>query len=170
MRRGSSAVAVARPSAKQRSHWPARARGRRQQPTTPPRKPSATTSSADARHRPSPRSWPGRHSAPRRERRVWGSEPSGAGSPTMQDSRRPIERPAPKPCDRARLQAAAAEAVDTLRELMRLRKRPDIRSRAALGILATAAKAEELENLAARIGLGKSSGTSGELAVAEGGR
>lgn len=51
----------------------------------------------------------------------------------------------------ARLQAAAGEAVDTLRELMGLRDRPDIRARAALGILTTSLKAEELENLAARI-------------------
>jgi hypothetical protein len=51
----------------------------------------------------------------------------------------------------ARLQAAAGEAVDTLRELMGLKDRPDVRARAALGILTIASKAEELENLAARI-------------------
>jgi len=51
----------------------------------------------------------------------------------------------------ARLQAAAGDAVDTPRELMSLKKRPDVRARAALGIIAAASKAEELENLAARI-------------------
>jgi hypothetical protein len=51
----------------------------------------------------------------------------------------------------ARLQATASEAVDTLRELLSLKERPDVRARAALGILANATKAEELENLAARI-------------------
>ena len=51
----------------------------------------------------------------------------------------------------ARLQATASEAVDTLRELLSLKERPDVRARAALGILANATKAEELENLAARV-------------------
>jgi hypothetical protein len=47
----------------------------------------------------------------------------------------------------ARLQAAASEAVETLRELLSLKERPDVRARAALGILANATKAEELEKL-----------------------
>jgi hypothetical protein len=51
----------------------------------------------------------------------------------------------------ARLQASASEAVETLRELLSPKERPEVRARAALGILANAAKAEELENLAARI-------------------
>lgn len=51
----------------------------------------------------------------------------------------------------ARLQATASEAVDTLRELLGLKERPDVRARAALGILAAAAKAEELENLTSRV-------------------
>jgi hypothetical protein len=45
----------------------------------------------------------------------------------------------------ARLQSAAGEAVTTLRELLKLEQRPDVRCRAALGILAAAVKAEELE-------------------------
>jgi hypothetical protein len=51
----------------------------------------------------------------------------------------------------ARIQAASAAAVDTLTELMDLKERPDIRARAALGVLGAAFKAEELENLAGRI-------------------
>lgn len=63
----------------------------------------------------------------------------------------------------ARLQAAAGPAVDTLCELLGLTKRPDIRVRAALGILTAAAKAEELENLAARVeALEASNGEKGE--------
>ena len=51
----------------------------------------------------------------------------------------------------ARLQATAGDAVDTLRELLTLKDRPDLRARVALGILAAASKAEELDNLAARL-------------------
>jgi alpha-beta hydrolase superfamily lysophospholipase len=51
----------------------------------------------------------------------------------------------------ARLQAAAGEAVDTLKELMALKARPDVRARAALGVLAAAMKVEELDNLVARV-------------------
>jgi hypothetical protein len=51
----------------------------------------------------------------------------------------------------ARLQSVAGEAVTTLQELLKASDRPDVRCRAALGILAAATKAEELENLAARV-------------------
>ena len=51
----------------------------------------------------------------------------------------------------ARLQAGAGEAVDALRALMALKERPDVRVRAALGVLAAAMKAEELDNLVARV-------------------
>jgi transposase-like protein len=51
----------------------------------------------------------------------------------------------------ARLQSACGEAVQTLRELLTLKKRPDVQARAALGILSAATRIEELENLTARI-------------------
>lgn len=51
----------------------------------------------------------------------------------------------------ARLQATAAQAVDTLRALLGAESRPDVRARAALGLLAAAMKAEELDNLVARV-------------------
>jgi hypothetical protein len=48
------------------------------------------------------------------------------------------------------LASAAAEAVETLREALKC-DRPDVRVRAALGILASASKADETDNLAARL-------------------
>jgi hypothetical protein len=44
----------------------------------------------------------------------------------------------------ARLQGAASEAVTTLRALLKLEKRPNVQCRAALGILTTAVRVEEL--------------------------
>lgn len=69
----------------------------------------------------------------------------------------------------ARIQAASAAAVDTLAELMELKERPDIRARAALGVLAAAFKAEELENLASRVeALEQSQGSSGVAGIGRG--
>lgn len=51
----------------------------------------------------------------------------------------------------AHVQSACSEAVQTLRELLKLKKRPDVQARVALGILSVATRIEELENLTARI-------------------
>lgn len=50
-----------------------------------------------------------------------------------------------------RLQTAATEAVDTLRGLLRSEEKAEVRCKAALGILSSAATFERLENLGARI-------------------
>lgn len=50
-----------------------------------------------------------------------------------------------------RLQFASMRAVETLCELLNERSRPEVRARVALGILAFAARGEELEGLAVRV-------------------
>ena len=153
VRRGSSVVAASRSSAKQ--NWRAATARTREAPAANTAA-EETLSDDDLRGRqakaiPALLAKPTLGAAARaagvgeRTLRRWLSDDAGFMAAYREDRSEAMRQAT------ARLQAAAGEAVDTLRELMGMSRRPDIRARAALGILATAAKAEELENLAARI-------------------
>jgi hypothetical protein len=81
--------------------------------------------------------------------RRWLSEDAGFKT-ICREARSESMRQATAPLQAATAtQPVAAEAVDTLRELISLKERSDVRARAALGMWAAVSRAEELENLAA---------------------